>query len=121
VNYRVPAILVGGLLQTTVALWGQTSPSPPVPTQPPATQVDPKACGPGERARAGEMPNTSPSAQLQGSSGENLSDKLARTEGVICPPENIDPEIRAPAPGGGLTPVIPPPGSPGGDPSVRPK
>jgi hypothetical protein len=29
--------------------------------------------------------------------------------------------MRAPTPEGGNTPVIPPPGSPGGDPSIRPK
>ena len=52
---------------------------------------------------------------------ENLSDKLARSGGVICPPEHVDPEIRQPTPPGGNMPVIPPPGSPGGDQSVQPK
>ena len=42
-------------------------------------------------------------------------------EGVICPPDQIDPEMNRPAPGGGKMPVIPPPGSPGGDPNVQPK
>ena len=32
-----------------------------------------------------------------------------------------DPDIRAPTPQGGSMPVIPPPGSPGGDPNIRPK
>jgi len=50
-----------------------------------------------------------------------LGDKLAKSDGVLCPPAGIDPEIRAPTPEGGNTPVIPPPGSPGGDSSVRPK
>jgi hypothetical protein len=40
---------------------------------------------------------------------------------VLCPPAGVDPEIRAPTPQGGNMPVIPPPGSPGGDPSIRPK
>ena len=53
-------------------------------------------------------------------SGTNLSDKLAQSDGVLCPP-NVDPEIKAPTPEVGKMPVIPPPGSPGGDPSVRPK
>jgi len=52
---------------------------------------------------------------------EPLGDKLARTDGVLCPPAGIDSEMRAPAPNSGKTPVIPPPGSPGGDPSIRPK
>jgi hypothetical protein len=56
------------------------------------------------------------------SSGEPLGDKLAKSDGVMCPPAGVDPEIRAPTPDAGTTtPVIPPPGSPGGDPSVRPK
>ena len=56
-----------------------------------------------------------------GRSGEPLGDKLAKSDGVMCPPSGVDPEIRAPTPDTGNTPVIPPPGSPGGDPTVRPK
>ena len=53
---------------------------------------------------------------------DDLSEKLARSGGVICPPEHVDPEIRQPTPPtGGSMPVIPPPGSPGGDQSVQPK
>ena len=52
---------------------------------------------------------------------KSLSDKLAQSKGVICPPDQIDPEMNRPAPGGGKMPVIPPPGSPGGDPNVQPK
>jgi hypothetical protein len=52
---------------------------------------------------------------------ENLSERLAQSDGVICPPPAVDPEIRLPTPDTGRTPVIPPPGSPGGDPSIRPK
>jgi hypothetical protein len=58
--------------------------------------------------------------EKQGNS--NLSDKLARSGGVICPPQQVDPDMKAPTPpGGGTMPVIPPPGSPGGDQSVQPK
>jgi hypothetical protein len=52
---------------------------------------------------------------------EALSDKLARSDGVLCPPTGVDPEIRAPTPETGNMPVIRPPGSPGGDPTIRPK
>jgi hypothetical protein len=55
------------------------------------------------------------------SSGQNLSDKLSQSNGVICPPTNVDPNIKAPAPDTGKMPVIPPPGSPGGNPNVQPK
>jgi hypothetical protein len=50
-----------------------------------------------------------------------LSDQLSQSKGVICPPAGIDPGIAAPPVGGGRTPVIPPPGTPGGDPSIVPK
>jgi len=55
-----------------------------------------------------------------GDSSRTLSDKLNEGGGVICPP-NVDPSIKAPAPETGKMPVIPPPGSPGGDPKVQPK
>jgi hypothetical protein len=78
------------------------------------SMVDPKGCAPGERLQTdGKAPDSK--------AGEPLSDKLARTDGVICPP-NVDPEIKAPTPEhGNKMPVIPPPGSPGGDPSIQPK
>ena len=96
--------------------------APPVATPPiaPKTeQLDPKACGPSDTqatvGQGGEL-------QMQEKGGGNLSDKLARSGGVICPPARVDPEIRASTPpGGGAMPVIPPPGSPGGDPSIKPQ
>ncbi len=93
------------------------------PTEPPATQAAPpmldrKACSDRDRATQGDTHETQGSAAPK----DNLSDRLARTDGVICPPPDIDPDVRAPAPsGGGTMPVIPPPGSPGGDPTVQPK
>src|SRR5215210_1036921 len=56
-------------------------------------------------------------------SGESLSDRLGRTEGVIHPPTSLNPDmsVRPPVPDAGTTPVIPPPGSPGGNPDVEPK
>lgn len=53
--------------------------------------------------------------------GGNLSDKLAQSGGVICPPTAVDPDIKAPTPSTGDRSVVPPPGSPGGDPTVQPK
>jgi hypothetical protein len=50
-----------------------------------------------------------------------LSGQLSQSKGVICPPAGIDPGISVPPSGGGRTPVIPPPGTPGGDPSIQPK
>jgi len=62
-----------------------------------------------------------PEGTTTGRASEPLGDKLARSDGVLCPPAGIDPEMRAPTPDAGKTPVIPPPGSPGGDPTIRPK
>jgi hypothetical protein len=56
-----------------------------------------------------------------GGSSEPLSDKLARSKGVICPPAGVDREMQVTPPSGGHLKVIPPPGTPGGDPDVQPK
>ncbi len=69
-----------------------------------AQTVDPKAC----------------SNAVTNAPNQSLSDKLSQTNGVICPP-SVDPGIKAPAPDAGKMPIIPPPGSPGGDQSVQPK
>lgn len=93
-------------------------PSDPVPAQPAPQKLDPKACKDGERAKLqGDTQETQGAAGPKDTPGE----KLARTDGVICPPPDIDPDLHQPAPGGSRTPVIPPPGSPGGDPTVQPK
>jgi len=58
---------------------------------------------------------------LGGPASPNLSDKLADSKGVICPPAGGDRDINVPPPSGGELKVIPPPGSPGGNPNVQPK
>jgi hypothetical protein len=50
-----------------------------------------------------------------------LSDKLADSKGVICPPSGIDQDMQVRPPSGGQLKVIPPPGTPGGDQDVHPK
>jgi hypothetical protein len=65
--------------------------------------ADPKAC-----------------ANSAANSSGTLSDKLSQSNGVICPP-NVDQGMKAPTPNTGKMPVIPPPGSPGGNPDVQPK
>jgi len=88
------------------------------PVEPPKTNaVDPRACGPdGTHATVGQGGDV----VVRKPNDETLSSKLAQSGGVICPPA-VDPEIRAPTPEAGRTPVIPPPGSPGGNPRVQPK
>jgi hypothetical protein len=97
------ALTVAMLLGQSAAGQNTSPPSPPAPLI-----IDPKACLDQERVGPGALKET-------------LSEKLERSEGIICPPLSVDPEIAVAPPGGGKTPVIPPPGSPGGDPSVRPK
>jgi hypothetical protein len=54
---------------------------------------------------------------------DNPSEKLDKSNGVIKPSGNLDPKMQVtpPDPGPTSTPVIPPPGSPGGNPNVVPK
>jgi len=52
---------------------------------------------------------------------KSLSDKLAESKGIICPPAGIDSDIQVTPPAGGELKVIPPPGAPGGSPNVQPK
>lgn len=52
--------------------------------------------------------------------GATLSDKLADSRGVICPPA-VDPGMTQKPPAEGTIKVVPPPGSPGGNPNIQPK
>jgi hypothetical protein len=63
---------------------------------------------------------TCPPETRQNTPGATLSDKLAESRGVICPPA-VDPAMTQKPPAGGTIKIVPPPGSPGGDPTVLPK
>ena len=57
-----------------------------------------------------------------GSSQEPLGKKLNRTDGVLHPPRGVDPGVAIPPPTTGSSmPVIPPPGTPGGNTAIEPK
>ena len=67
-------------------------------------------------------PNAGRNAPTVGKESERtLSDQLAQSKGVICPPAGVDPGMQQRPPEGGAIKVIPPPGSPGGNPQVQPK
>ncbi len=108
-----PTLLLSGVLIAFSGVAGAQA--PPSPATPPAQTALPPA----------RTTNCAPMPPQQGATtgqrAEPLTDKLARSDGVLCPPAGIDPEIRAPAPETGTMRVIPPPGSPGGDPTLRPK
>ncbi|WP_291850019.1 hypothetical protein [Bradyrhizobium sp.] len=111
-------LLSSVLIAAATAAGAQAPPTPatpPTPTAPPST-ARPLDCAPIQQPGAAV-----PNGTTTGQRAEPLSDKLARADGVLCPPRGIDPEIVAPTPDAGNTPVIPPPGSPGGDPTIRPK
>ena len=114
-------MMVSALVLVPTMAVAQAPPSPATPqapTAPPVAHED-RNCVPTQPApRDGTI---APRGQTTGQSREPLSDRLAKSDGVLCPPTGVDPEMRAPTPEGGNTPVIPPPGGPGGDPSLRPK
>ncbi|UVF20659.1 hypothetical protein HPT29_005890 [Microvirga terrae] len=89
----------------------QQAPNMPAPSQMPAEKVEPDS----------NLSGTSGPSET--GSTNTLSDKLERSDGVIRPPENASPDITVPAPvpDPGTTPVIRPPGSPGGNQQVDPK
>jgi len=53
--------------------------------------------------------------------GGNLSERLEHCDGVIPPPSGITPDNTIEPPDIGTTPVIPPPGTPGGNQQIIPK
>src|SRR5436190_23629737 len=58
-------------------------------------------------------PGTGPNAPTVGKNQDKpLSDQLAQSKGVICPPAGVDAEMRVRPPEGGAMRVIPPPSSP---------
>jgi hypothetical protein len=98
--------------------------APPGPATPPAQTAPPSPQRAVNCAPMLPMPTSGekvPEGTTTGQRAEPLGDRLARSDGVLCPPAGVDPEMHAPAPDAGKTPVIPPPGSPGGDPTIRPK
>jgi len=99
--------------------------APPTPATPPAQTAAPAPARAGDCAPLPSAPRTGEivpqGTTTTGEVREPLGDKLARSDGVLCPPAGVDPQMRAPTPDTGNTPVIPPPGSPGGDPTIRPK
>ena len=114
-------ILASVLMATASAAIAQ---APPSPATPPAKTAPPSPERAANCAPMQPKPNAGtavPDGTTTGQWAEPLGDKLARADGVLCPPPGVDPEMHAPAPDAGKTPVIPPPGSPGGDPTIRPK
>ncbi|MCG6205282.1 hypothetical protein LPW26_11580 [Rhodopseudomonas sp. HC1] len=112
---RKIALAIGCAVLASAPALAQAPPkTPAVPAPAQATQ-----CPPG--AARMNPPNPAAPGATTGQTQEPLGDKLARSDGVLCPPAGVDPEMHAPPPNIGTMRVIPPPGSPGGDQNVQPK
>ena len=73
-------------------------------------------------AAAEEQGAKQPSAPAERPASRSTSSELSRSGGVIKPPIDVDPQMKqTPPPVGDRMPVIPPPGTLGGNPSVKPK
>jgi hypothetical protein len=105
-------------LLSTAAL-AQSPPATPQPTAPKADRAQSAACA---RADTQATVGQGGDVKVPTPEGKPLGDKLAQSNGVICPPDAVDNGIHAPTPQTGKMPVIPPPGTPGSsDQSVQPK
>lgn len=108
-----------GLAVTLALPMAALAQAPPVtnpPVQPKAEHGKVNPC-----ADTRETVGKSRDVDAKSPQDNTLSQKLAQSNGVICPPPAVDPGIKKPAPPGGPMPVISPPGAPGGDPDVQPK
>src|ERR1700744_2839427 len=102
------------MLATAAHAQAPASPAtPPAQTATPAAS-QPSNCAPMPPNGTGTNTNKKEGTTV-GKPNEPLGDKLARSDGTLCPPSKVDPAIRAPTPESGKMDVIPPPGSPGGD------
>lgn len=110
------------LTLTSAAAFAQSPPKAPDQAAPKAEQNQTASCAHADTqatvGQGGDVKVPTP----EGPEGKPLGEKLARSNGVICPPDQVDPAIHAPTPQQGKMPVIPPPGTPGSaNPSVQPK
>ena len=119
---KIPIAISAALTLLPAVSFAQAPPAPSTPqaqTAPLSPDRVTTNCVPTEAVP--HEGTVAPRGTTTGRAPESLGDWLAKSDGVLCPPPGIDPEMHAPTPQGGTMPVIPPPGSPGGDPSVRPK
>lgn len=115
-DLRMPALALLTAFVLPTAAAAQAPPATKAPVSPKVERLDPTACA--EHDTRSTQGRGWESGERQ-AADTNLSDKLARSDGVICPPPHADAEIKAPTPPAGRMPVIPPPDA-GGDRSDRP-
>jgi hypothetical protein len=108
--------MAGAILSLTLLSTGTATAQNPQATSPqtaapqnPTVPVPPR-----------NSPSTPPERIAPPDESGNLSRQLPQDRGTLKPP-SVDPGMTVKPPRKGTTPVIPPPGSPGGDQSVVPK
>jgi hypothetical protein len=107
------------LVLATSAALAQSPPTTSTPTAPKADEAQSAACA---QANTQATVGQGGDVKVPTPEGKPLGEKLAQSNGVICPPDKVDPQIHAPTPDRGKMPVIPPPGMPGSsNQSTRPK
>ena len=110
-------VLLAAALMPALAS-AQAPPASKSPSAGPPTAAKSRDCANPSAATTGQRGD----ADVAKPDGSDLSQKLAQSNGVLCPPQEVDPAMRAPTPPGGHMPVIKPPGTPGSpDQSVQPK
>ena len=96
---RILELTVSVFLLPAVAM-AQAPPPTKAPVAPKTEQLDPRACAQSDTqttiGKGGDV------VDAQHDTTGNLSDRLARSGGVICPPEHVDPEIHQPTRQGAL-------------------
>lgn len=106
---RTIALSLAAVLVAGSAL-AQTGPAMRDPNMPDPRNTIPEKIEPRDPSTTGSV-----------GANETLSDRLERTDGVIRPPSGVAPDMSITPPDTGTTPVIPPPGSPGGSQAIQPK
>jgi hypothetical protein len=110
--------MAGAILSLALFTGGTAMAQRPTVTNPQTTSPQ----NPTVPVPPGSSPSTPPERIAPAEGSGNLSQKLSRDQGTLKPP-SVDPGMAVTPPRNrtGTMPVIPPPGSPGGNQSVVPK
>src|SRR3974390_1611261 len=95
--FPAPALVALALAATCGLAHAQTPPQ--APSAPPQT-VDPQTVNPNRCSDPATQTrrDTTPGTEGRGPAGQTLSEQLNNSDGVLCPPPEVDPGIKAPTP-----------------------
>ena len=112
--HRLAALLILAAVAAAPCSAGAQNPQPAPPGVQPTPMAPPSSPSPPPEKLA-------PGALDTQADNQTLSDRLSQQHGTLHPPASVDPGMALTPPAQGTMPVIPPPGSPGGDQRVVPK